>query len=341
MTDPTPAPVLPVDPSSPEPRRRLPVLRIFGTLLSLGLLVYLVYSQGWNEFAAALSRVPLTLFFLALLLMFGSRLSVALRWYVLLRSAQVKLGFWQCLRLVFMGLFASNFLPTTVGGDLVRLAAAVALRVEAGVVTASLVVDRLIGMAGMSSLAPVGLAIVLRPGARDPGGMTAAVSLPFGWLALGLRAPGENHGSRFPGARWLVRKAKDFSQGVFRSAGYWLKRPRSLLLALLCTYGHMFFTFMVIYLLLKGMGYPLSFWWIAGLWSLSYFITLAPVSVNGLGVQELSISLLYSHFGGVPAEVGLALALFMRMIPLLASLPGALFLPDILRPLASRAQPRI
>jgi uncharacterized membrane protein YbhN (UPF0104 family) len=279
--------------------------------------VYLITAQGWDAFSLALRRMPPQTFWLALGFMLLSRVSVTLRWFVLLRAAGIPMPLAQCLRLVFMGLFASNFLPTTVGGDLVRMGGAVALRYDPVVVAASLVLDRLVGMAGMSSLAPLGLWIVLQQG-----GGSAQVPL----AASGVS-----------GAAWVdgfKRRARGFAQNLLRSIALWLHKPSSLLLALLCTYGHMLFTFAVIALLLHGMGQPLNFWWIGGLWSLSYFITLAPVSINGLGVQEVSISLLYAHFGGVSTETGLALALWMRMLPMLASLPGALFLPEILSPRA-------
>ncbi len=293
-----------------------------GSVLSLALFVFLIYKQGWGDFAEALSRLPVHYFFIALGLTLLSRIAVSLRWFALLHSAKVKLSLWQSLRLTFMGLFASNFLPTTVGGDLVRMAGAVYLHIDAGVSAASLVVDRLVGMAGMASLAPFGLAIVLRPA-----GQAAPVSTRW---AAGLLAGL----ARLPGFGWAYQKVEKFSRSLLRSAVYWLRHPAGLAWALLCTYGHMLFTFLTIWLLLLGMHQPLSFWWIAALWSLNYFFTtLVPVSINGLGLQEVSITTLYSHFGGVSTEAGLALAVLMRVLPLLASLPGALFLTDILRPM--------
>lgn len=301
----------------PEPVRpgRISIWRVLGTLLSFALVAYLVSSR-WSEFTEMLTSLPPNYIWIALGLMMLSRFSVALRWHTLLHFARVNISFGQSLRLVFMGLFASNFLPSTVGGDVVRLAGALSRRIEPGVATASLVIDRLIGMAGMASLAPVGLAIVLGAPAS-----TGALSMGV-FSGLFQSKP----------ARWALKKLKKFLGSMWVSSMTWLRNPASIFLALLCTFAHMLFTFLIIRLLLQGMGQPLSFWWIAGLWSLSYFITLVPVSINGLGVQELSISLLYSHFGGVSTEASVALALFMRMLPMLASLPGALFLPEILRP---------
>jgi glycosyltransferase 2 family protein len=294
------------------------VWRVLGTLVSLALLIYLVAAQGWDIFFQTMRELPLLSFLLALVLILFSRLFVSLRWYILLRSADLPIGFLACLRLVFMGLFASNFLPSTVGGDLVRIAGAVYLRMNSAVVAASLLVDRLIGMAGMALLLPVGLAAMAAPASGVSS--TAPSAMAAGLVSI-------------PGLRWAGTRLVNFIRSLLQSSVYWLRHPASLGWAFLFTFGHMLVTFLAISVLLSGMRQPLTLLWIGGLWSFSYFISLAPFSINGLGLQEVSIAYLYSHFGGVSMETGLALAVLLRMLFLLASLPGALFLPEILRPM--------
>ncbi len=67
-----------------------------------------------------------------------------------------------------------------------------------------------------------------------------------------------------------------------------------------------------------------------GLSSATYFVTLLPISINGLGVQELVMSYLYVTFAGISPSSGLTLALLYRILQMLASLPGAMFIPDIM-----------
>jgi len=298
----------------PVPPKKISPWRLAGTLLSFGLLIYLIASQGWDEFVASIRQLPLQYFWIALGLALLSRICVTLRWYMLLRSAGLKVGLKDTTRLVFMGLFASNFLPSTVGGDLVRMAGLLQLGVDAGAGAASLVTDRLVGMAGMASLLPVGLAIVLKP---------TSVSM----LSMAVL------GRKIPGWDWLREKTRRFGSSLWQGLVSSVRNPVGLLWALLCTYGHMFFTFAIIWLLLSGLGQPLSFWEIGGLWIFSYFVTLLPVSINGLGLQELSTTYLYTHFGGITMHSALALALLLRVLFMLVSLPGVIFLPDILRPL--------
>jgi hypothetical protein len=61
-----------------------------------------------------------------------------------------------------------------------------------------------------------------------------------------------------------------------------------------------------------------------------YFVTLIPISVNGYGLQEISMTLIFSNFGKASMSDGLTIAILFRTLMLLASLPGALSLPDIL-----------
>jgi hypothetical protein len=49
-----------------------------------------------------------------------------------------------------------------------------------------------------------------------------------------------------------------------------------------------------------------------------------------MGVQELTITYFYVAIGGISASNGLTLALLMRVLQMIASLPGAIFIPDIM-----------
>jgi hypothetical protein len=104
----------------------------------------------------------------------------------------------------------------------------------------------------------------------------------------------------------------------------------SLLLALGFTLMHMLCTFGSVTLFLGGMNQTASFWLLGGLWSIGYFITLLPISINGMGTQELAITFLYTRFAGITVDSALALALLMRALPMLVSLPGALFVPEMI-----------
>ncbi|HNT54576.1 MAG TPA: lysylphosphatidylglycerol synthase transmembrane domain-containing protein, partial [Anaerolineaceae bacterium] len=97
------------------------IVRWVGTLLSLGLFVFLLARQDWAELWQALSFMPMWAILLAFGLYLSGQLANALRWWILLRAQNVSLSFGQALQLVFAGAFASNFLPSTIGGDALRI----------------------------------------------------------------------------------------------------------------------------------------------------------------------------------------------------------------------------
>jgi uncharacterized membrane protein YbhN (UPF0104 family) len=78
------------------------------------------------------------------------------------------------------------------------------------------------------------------------------------------------------------------------------------------------------------MGQTITFPIVAGLWSFTYLITLMPFSINGLGLREVSISYIFTNLGGVSIQSALALALILRALEMIASIPGAFFLPAVL-----------
>ncbi len=300
--------------STPSNKKPASTLRVLGTLISVILLIYLLSEQGWREIIDAIRQLSVWRLGLALGVMMISRLAVTARWHMLLRSGRIPIPFHQTLRITFAGLFASNFLPTTVGGDLVRWAGILQLKYDAAVSTASLIVDRLVGMAGMALAVPLSFPVIL-------GGKISSITV----LAMSVPPP--------KGQRWMQRareKGLALLNRLYQALKLWLKQPGALGSSLAFSGLHMLCLFSVIYLLLEGMGESMPIRLIAGLYSLVYFVTLVPVSINGYGVQEISMTLIFSNLGQAPLHTGLTAALLFRTLMMIASLPGAFFIPDIL-----------
>jgi len=286
------------------------LLRLLGTLVATVLIVLLIQQEGWSEIVGALKQISPLSFLLALASLLISRIFVIARWHVLLQSGGVKIPFSRTTELTLMGLFASNFLPTTIGGDVVRLTGVMQMGFDRAICLASIAADRIIGLAGMALVVPFGLIP-----AWNSLGQATQNSLA---LMASLERP----------MRFVRRTLETFST--------WLHQPRALIASLLCTFGNMLFIFAAVYILIEGLGNHVSFWLIAGLWSLAYFVTLIPISINGYGVQELSLTYLFLHVGGLSAATSLSMAVLIRIVFMFASLPGAVFLPSILLAISSQ-----
>ena len=283
------------------------LIRWGGTLLSVGVLIYLLSRVGWGEAWQTLHQLTAWRIALVLVLVFLSRFAIFGRWYMLLKDQTTTLSMRDTLKLSFAGLFASNVLPTTIGGDVLRLAGAVRLGLSTSLAAASLVVDRLVGMTGMALMLPFslpGLSAYLH---------SRALSAPAGSMAIPF-----------------FSRVKRGLKKVLDDLRFWSKHPLILIKALGFTLIHQAAIYLIIRILIEGMGETLSVWQIAGIWSITYFITLLPISINGLGLQEVTITNLYTLLGGLSPATSIALALILRLVWLIGSLPGAFFIGEVL-----------
>lgn len=291
-------------------------LRFVGSGLAAVLLIYLLRQQGWAEIAAAIRQIEPWRLLLALTLMLISRLAVSARWYVLLHSSHTRVTFPRVLRITFAGLFASNFLPTTIGGDLVRMAGALQMKFDPAISAASLIVDRVIGMIGMAMAVPFSLPVLASGGLKGAGFASPMWALSASPLRRGFEK--------------IYQSVVHGLHRIYSAFKLWLRQPLVLALSLAFSWVHMLCLFAIIYLLLGGVGEEMPLWLIGGLYSLVYFVTLLPVSINGYGVQEFSMTLIFSNLGRASVGSGLIVALLFRTLMMTASLPGAVFIPDIL-----------
>jgi len=285
-------------------------LQFVGTLLAIVLLVVLVRERGWDEIVDSFRNIKTSNLLLVAVLFLISRTAMAMRWHVLLRSGGIDVQVKDSISLTYTGLFASNFLPSTIGGDVVKLAGAMQMGYDRAVCLASIAADRLIGVAGMTMVLPIGVS--------------------HSWSLLGNFTNGS-----LSAVGWLKRPLNFIKRtlSVFR---LWLKKPVSLLGSLAFTWIHMICLFGSIYIFADDLGGHVSFWLIAGLWSLTYFITLVPISINGYGLQELSFTFLMTNAAGLTPAISLSLAVLIRGYFIFSSLPGAAFLPSIMSAMAAQ-----
>jgi glycosyltransferase 2 family protein len=135
-------------------RRVIVTLLKYG--LGLGLLAYVIWrywgSQGENPgLAEAFSTrtmhfVPLAvagiIYLLAMLLTF-------FRWYILVRAQDLPFTLSAAFRLGLIGFYLSTFLPGSVGGDLIKAAFIAREQSRRTVAVATVIIDRVIGLAGL------------------------------------------------------------------------------------------------------------------------------------------------------------------------------------------------
>jgi uncharacterized protein (TIRG00374 family) len=118
-------------------------------LLSAVLLFWLFTKVNWTDTFAALKQADIGLIIVAFVVHLFLQFAVLIRWFIFMKALSFEAPIGQVCRYFFIGLFCNLFLPTSIGGDLVK---AYGLSRGAGQkpkVYASVVLDRLSGFAGL------------------------------------------------------------------------------------------------------------------------------------------------------------------------------------------------
>jgi hypothetical protein len=301
------------------------MLVLIRTLVSLGLIAYLIYQANPARLLQAWSRIlPGWLVLAVLLTLLGVFVS-ALKWTLLLRARSFELPYLWAVRAYFVGSFFNNFLPTMIGGDAVR---ALQLSTRIGQVApaiASIFVERVTGFIALTIIALVSLALSYGLLADAPRLLLATLALGLlAALALGLAL------AAAPLARLLIRlglpNLADW-QGKLHSMaealGGYRHHRATLLVAVLISFAYQLVWIGSNYAAGRALGIGVPFSFFTLMVPMSDIVGLAPIFLNNLGAREGSFVVFLGQVGIGSAEA-LALAFLVFSIRLVTSLIGGL-----------------
>jgi glycosyltransferase 2 family protein len=299
------------------PRRR-PGRLLIRLLFSGGILTLLLTLLPWDDVATAASRITLPHYLAALAGFVVGHSLGAIKWRLMLASSLgvVRMSVRDTAGCYGAGLFSNLFLPTVVGGDIVRatLAARALGRTEAVVLGS--VADRLIDFAALGLLIVAGVLVAgaeLSGWAGPLGVVTGIVVIGGGVLLLPLAL-------RRPLARWprRVRRRAGRSLVALRRLA---RQPRPAVLALLLSLSMQSIFILISAWLGHAVGAhaPLWAWFVA--WPLAKTAGMLPVSLGGLGVRDAALAGLLVPLG-VPAAFGLVASLAWNAVLIGGALLG-------------------
>jgi uncharacterized protein (TIRG00374 family) len=117
--------------------------------LGLGLLGYVIWDNRAG-LAEAFSR-PLHFgpFLIALLMLLAAMPVTFFRWYILVRAQDLPFTFPNSVRLGLIGFYLSTFLPTSIGGDVIKAAFIAREQRRRTVAVATVLIDRAVGLCAL------------------------------------------------------------------------------------------------------------------------------------------------------------------------------------------------
>ncbi len=280
--------------------------------ISGGLLIWLFSKTDPNQLIEAFLDISPSAWILAFCMYLLSQLVSSLRWFCLARGLGFNGGLVTYIGYYFVGMYFNLFLPTSIGGDVLKvlfLSRGEAKRLRASY---SVIMDRLLGLAAMfclgatamilyNDLLPNRFKLILFTSASVS--LVAPIVLPWGYRLINSIWP--EIGKRFSPLLDLWKTPKVLLAGF-------------LLSVLLQALG-----MGAVALLASSMDLlPRPAFYFAA-FPLVAVLTLLPVSFNGIGIREGGF-VYFMGIKGVPAEKALTLSLSFFAVQVLASLIGGL-----------------
>jgi uncharacterized membrane protein YbhN (UPF0104 family) len=236
------------------------------------------------------------------------------RWMMVLDAVGSRLGFGRALVMVLIGHFFNQTLPSTVGGDAMRMWYAYRAGIAAGDAAATVIFDRVIAVTGLLALTAGGLPWLLElvPAGAARSAIALVVAAGFGALAAAAVL------AHFPRLLPEWRVARGFAARARRL----LASPARVLAgALLSAAGFVLFSWMV-FRLAQALGMRLGFADALLLVPPVLLVSAIPVSVAGWGLREGAMVVALG-FAGVEPAAAFAVSVLFGIAVAATSLPGA------------------
>jgi uncharacterized protein (TIRG00374 family) len=253
---------------------------------------------------------------------------MAWRWQILLASKGLDEPLGWLTRLHFIGYAASQVLPTSIGGDAVRIVEHARRRPHAkGEAAGAVVMERALGATGTLLLLAVGLAIaagryedldlVLWLELSAVGAMALLAVLVFS-----RRTARRLEKHVFPrGGRFLERLASSF----YGALHTYRAQPAALAAGLVLTLATQVPRVFAIWLCGEAVGLDLSPLVYVVLGPLLFVVMMVPFTINGLGVREAFFVAFLGRFG-VEADAAFATGFVFYVVTVATAVPGGVIL---------------
>jgi uncharacterized membrane protein YbhN (UPF0104 family) len=299
-----------------EPRRKL-ALKI---VVSAMLVAWLVYSTDRDALADALLEVDLGTALLAVLVLFALLAVQAWRWTFVARGLGISLPLVPAWLITQIGAFFNQVLPSSIGGDAMRVWRLQRRGVRTGLALASVFLDRVVALITVILIVAVGLPWLLDWMDTDAlrAGILAVVLVAAAGVVVVLFADRVPLVRRLAGRSPLVRVLQ-----VPALARRVLFRPQTAVPALSLSLIIQLGVALSVWLLARATGVELTWAEVAFLVPVVILFSMVPITIAGWGVREGAMVVALGTVG-VGREEALAISVLFGIASAIAALPGGL-----------------
>ena len=294
----------------------------FRGALSAGVLGVLLARLDTREVGRAIAAADVGPLLAALVTDAGARVVMIGRWVLLLRAAGSRVSSWSAARIFLVTSFVGTALPAG-GADVARAYALSRHTAQQGLAAASVIADRLLGLAALLTLGAASLALGIAEPESPLARPVAIVSLGAGVLILAsfgadifARMIMPRRLQRATVGQWLLRAAREVAR--------YRERPGVLVGVFGLSLVVQWLRVAVVFLLGAGIGLDLDIGYYLVFMPIGLLAFMLPVSIAGLGLPQ-GVVIWVLQPAGVPEAQSFALATLVVVLGLVGTLPGLYF----------------
>jgi len=294
-------------------------LSVLGKAAVSGLLLYFALkSVDMSAIKGRLSQIDPRWMAFALLLAVAQTFVLAVRWRQIVRQCGAALSLGQLFRFGMIASFFNQTLPSSVGGDAIRIWL-VGKHSNWRVGTYSVLLDRVVGTVALAIVVVICLPWTLEL-VRNPIGRAALVTIGIGCIAGGLIFVFLAWERLQILQRWSLTRHLTAAASVGLAI---LTSPRSLATLFGLSVAIHILTAMTAWCAARTAGADLSLLYAVFLVLPVVLVTVVPISIAGWGVRESAMVAAFSY-AGLPASDGLIVSLLFGATYLLLGALGGL-----------------
>lgn len=310
--------------------------------ISTTLLAFLFRQVDTRSLWEIVKGVNIPLLILAFCIFFIGYVLCLLRWEMLLRGAQINLSFKRVIISFCGGIFFSLFLPSTIGGDLVRSVDLAVHTKKPGQVVATVILDRLSGYVGLVTVALVALWLG-RSIIQDKSVIIAIVVITAFLIAFLLvlfntfiyskinkflqpaeRPMSGNEAGRKSGRfNAMLLRLRELLKTTHQEIHYFRNHKKIIVMNLLISLLIQGFSPLVFYSIALSLGVRINLLYFYVFLPVIGAITLLPISIGGLGLRDAMIVFFFAQ-AGVDKNAAFAMSLLNFFLILLCAGIGGL-----------------
>lgn len=316
---------------------RKSALRFLRIVATTALLVYvlgkagLFQPQGWQNLLEIFAETRLSFLLASVAMTLALNFASSVKWYMLSRSRGLEVSLWRLFAYYEVGKFFNLVLPSSIGGDVVRMHELGRYTGRYADATAAVFVERFSGLATLVMLALIAVVVNLQ-----------IFNLPWLTIALAVGALGMGFmcwliidqrpfqftkkvlATRLTFLDKLLTKVEKFRKAVLA----YKDDPSALWWALINSLIFYFLAVVNVWVSILAFNTEVSFTSILVAVPVIMFIMNIPFSIGGIGLMEFAYSFTLGLFGIEPT-IAISTALLMRAKTLVDAGLGGLLYPMV------------